>query len=79
MDQGSLPTSHQLCLLQECKQIPTGLSHCRAYTQGGELCKEPWRLLGKNSSEGEEGQPQEFAPVTVLQPMRGDEGEDFVT
>lgn len=43
------------------------------------MCKGPWRLLGKNSFEEEEGQPQEFAPVTVLQPMRGDEGEAFVT
>lgn len=62
VNQVSLPPSHQLCLPQECNQVPAGLAHCGTGPVRPELCEEPWRFLGKNS-KGRKGQPQEFAPV----------------
>lgn len=53
MDQVSLPVPHQLYLPQECKQVHTGLACCGVGLVGPEFCKEPWRLLGKNSEERE--------------------------
>lgn len=67
MDQVSLPTPHQLCLPQECKQVHTGLAHWGVGLVGPEWCEEAWRFLGKDSLWGE----ARFVLITVLA-VRGD-------